>query len=215
MKTKVWEILLNYVIPLGLGIAVLWYLVKIYQSDPATFWPRASLIIVSIAAIFAGISARLASRSLEKTGESLKLTRATTRPFLNVSKPKSIVTQSSMKLVISNTGSLPADKVEILCTLCTMENEDIKEYKLTPWKEEAPSIYFPGDEVGPTYLWSPKEYDFVDDETRKKMRIRVMIDYRNKLTQKTHRTKRMFMATQGNTQYVYQLIPIPEEDYWD
>lgn len=182
-----------------------------------------SIVIASVAALssmFGSVSEHdsltVTTQSLERTTEALELTRATTRPFLNVSTPKSIVAQSSMELVICNTGNIPADRVEILCTLCTMEKEEVvKEYELTPWTKQAPSIYFPGDEVGPHYSWSPKDYDFVDDETRRKTTIRVTIDYRNKLTQKTHTTNRMFMAGVSNQAYIYQLVPIPPKDYWD
>lgn len=220
MKNNGWQrakqILLRYAIPLALGIGLIIYLKVVSRDEPSALLENASFSIASIAVIVAVVSALIARRSLEKTEAALELTRNTTRPFLNVSTPKSIVTQSSMELVICNTGSLPADKVEIFCTLCTMENENvIKEYQLTPWRKEAPSIYFPGDEVGPSYLWSPKEYAFTDDETRKKLRIRVTIDYRNRLTHETYRTSRTFLTAVTNQAYCYQLTPIPREDSWD
>jgi len=216
-----WKTVLYYAPAVGIMTVILVYLSNIYKSSPNEFFTRADFIIASIAAVLVGITALLALRSLELTRksltltrESLELTRATTRPFLNVSVPKTILFQSELRLVICNTGALPADKVEILCTLCTMENEVvIKEYELPAWNK-APSIYFPGDEVGPIYRWSPRDYDFTDDSTRRKNLIRVTIDYRNRLTQEAHTTTRIFMAeTTGISTYL--LVPIPRYDSWD
>ena len=172
-------------------------------------------IAISITFLLGAAAIFFASRSLKVTQDSLELSRATTRPFLNVSVSETILTQSTLELIICNTGALPADKVEILCTLCTMENEVvIKEYELPTWNK-APSIYFPGDEVGPTYHWSPRDYDFTDDSTRGKTLIRVTIDYRNRLTQEAHTTTRVFMAEVSNMQGQYLLMPIPKYDSWD
>ena len=174
-----------------------------------------NIALMWLAVLIAAITAIATLWSLKTTRESLGLSRATQRPFLNVSVPKTILFQSELWLVICNTGALPADKVEILCTLCTMENEVvIKEYELPIW-HEAPSIYFPGDEVGPTYCWSPKDYDFTNDSIRGKTLIRVTIDYRNRLTQETHTTTRVFMAKISNMQGQYLLMPIPKYDSWD
>ncbi len=217
-----WKVKLVTACILGIFIGILFFLNWIwdtYGQEYALTW--VAVIIAAIAAIAALESLRATRRSLEltkeslqTTRESLELTRATTRPFLNVSVPKTILFQSELRLVICNTGALPADKVEILCTLCTMENEVvIKEYELPAWNK-APSIYFPGDEVGPIYRWSPRDYDFTDDSTRRKNLIRVTIDYRNRLTQEVHTTTRIFMAeTTGISTYL--LVPIPRYDSWD
>jgi hypothetical protein len=96
-----------------------------------------------------------------------------------------------------------------------MEDEVvIKEYELSTWNK-APSIYFPGDEVGPIYRWSPGDYDFTDGSTRGKTLIRVTIDYRNRLTQEAHTTTRIFMAKISDIQGQYLLAPIPRYDSWD
>lgn len=211
-----WKTVLYYAPAVGFITVILVYLSNIYKSSPTEFFTRVDFIIASIAAVLVGITALLALRSLELTRKSLKatresldLSRATTRPFLNVSVPNTILFQSELRLVICNTGALPADKVEILCTLCTMENEVvIKEYELPTWNK-APSIYFPRDEVGPIYRWSQGDYDFTDGSTRGKTLIRVTIDYRNRLTQEAHTTTRIFMAKISNIQGQYLLVPIP------
>jgi hypothetical protein len=174
-----------------------------------------AVLSIFVATFFAARSLKVTRDSLNTTRQSLELSRATTRPFLNVSVPKSTLFQSELRLVICNTGALPADKVEILCTLRTMENEEvIKEYELPTWNK-APSIYFPGDEVGPVYRWTPTECDFANNNMREKTLIRVTIDYRNRLTQEAHTTTRIFVAKESNIYAQYLLEPIPRYDAWD
>ena len=207
-----WKILTILTTYVAICLFLTWVFDK-YGPNIALMW--VAVIIAAIAAIVALESLRAITKSLKLTQDSLKLTRATTRPFLNVSMPNTILFQSELRLVICNTGALPADKVEILCTLRTIENEVvIKEYELPAWNK-APSIYFPGDEVGPIYRWSPADYDFADDSTRGKTLIRVTIDYRNRLTQETYTTTRIFMAKLSDIHGQYLLDPIPRYDSWD
>jgi hypothetical protein len=74
-----------------------------------------------------------------------------------------------------------------------------------PTWHEAPSIYFPEDEVGPIYRWSPRDYDFTDDSTREKTLIRVTIDYGNRPTQEAHTTTRRFRA-ETTELYTYMIL---------
>jgi len=210
------KITLNYVVPLGLGVAILWYLVGIYQSEPADFWSRASLIIASTAAIFAGISALIANRSLE-------LTRAAQRPFVNVSpevegytgwsssKEKNTVRFEHIIARISNKGAFPADKVSIRCEVSKTE-KNARSFLLVPQKEIA-SIYFPDEETRHIFEKGPNAEELTTMNRGDELRVRITVNYVNKLTQKKHNTIRVYsMKCDPSAQDV---IPLPKEDYWD
>lgn len=195
----------------------------------------ASLFVATVVGLAVIYTLKLTKKSLEMTRattkvtkESLEMTRATTRPFLDVSVPDCIITRriiisSGMKywtldLRICNTGNLPADKVDIMCTFCTIENKTVvKEYELSVDKT-APSIYFPGDKLGPSYKWDNTDYDFEKEDIRQKTLIRVTIDYRNRLIKETGTTNRYF-STRINTErpqdHLYlDLIPSPTGRIW-
>jgi len=96
----------GYDVALALGAAILIYLVKLYEAEPTRFWQYAPLIIVSISAIFAGVSAIIASRSLD-------LTRDTVRPFLTFGGTINLG-DTTLAFPITNTGSMPADDVSVM-----------------------------------------------------------------------------------------------------
>jgi len=214
-----WKILLSYVIPLGLGIAILWYLAIIYQSDPTAFWPRASLTIASIAAIFAGLSALVASRSLEKTKESLELTRNTQRPFLNVSRCAPVwskndngqTTVNYFVVDITNTGIFPADKISVLFNICEAGGS---QKRLLTTTNHITSICFPNDVMQNLIFKEPDDENKLRVQPGDKIKVQIEISYKNKLTNKPHKTIRSYLAQDVPLENE-KIIPLPEEDYWD
>lgn len=190
MKTYRWriffKILFNYVIPLGLGIAILWYLTAIYQSDSTAFWPRASLIIASIAAIFAGLSALAARQSLEKTRESLELTRNAIRPFISSSGMIPIsYTPDTVTLTfnIQNSGSIPGNDVYTHIDFFD-EDEEVTEDNLSnkyppPNRQSSYGIMLPNDIHYEKYILDLKDKGDLElweniEKGKVKFRLRIM-----------------------------------------
>ena len=213
-----WKIYLRYAIALTPAIVILIFLEVIRRTQPTTLLENASFIIVAIAALFAGTSVTIAERSLRKTEEALELTRATTRPFLTVvlvlSKGLSL-DRAILMPDIQNTGNLPADKVSVDCAWYIQENNGVKQCPLKMDKE-SPSIFFPGDKMGPTYLIVGREA--VENITHRGSHVRVTIKYQNRLTLRQHNTRRTFRIAYTSalpSLDTAQAIPIPEEDYWD
>lgn len=183
MKTYRWriffKILFNYVIPLGLGIAILWYLTAIYQRDPSEFWPHASLVIASIAAIFAGISALIANRSLE-------LTRNSIRPFLytagsiNIKRVGKYIT---LTFNIHNSGSLPGEDVHVDIDFFD-EDEEVTKENLSnrytpPTRELEFPLLFPNSVYYENYVLDLEQKDDLAlwnniEKGKTKCRVRIM-----------------------------------------
>ena len=183
MRTKgwktFWKILLNYIFPGGLGLAILWYLVIIYISDSTAFWPRASLIIVSIAVIFAGISALTANRSLE-------LTRNSIRPFLytagsiNVERVGKYIT---LALNIQNSGSLPGENVHVDIDFFD-EDEEVTEENPSnryapPTREPEFPLLFPNSDYYEKYVLNLEQKNDLElwnniEKGKTKCRVRIM-----------------------------------------
>lgn len=90
-------------------------LARLYDTNPAQFWLEAPFLVSSIMAIFAGISALLASRSLKMTEKALELTTITMRPFLTLQPGDASLNQSehiaTLEFHVKNTGPVPANLV--------------------------------------------------------------------------------------------------------
>ena len=150
---------------------------------------------------------------------SLQLTRATQRPFLNVSRINALfhgdgVNPSPVRyfmIGIENMGNYPADQVVVTCNMWKIG--DSEKHKLILQGKETP-IYFP-NEGNPNLMFAE-----VDDGNRlivsvgEKLRVYIEIDYRNKLTDTQHKTIRSY-STEYNLTATHEPIPIPEEDYWE
>lgn len=177
-----------------------------------------ALIIATIAAlnsIFASVSAH---DSFVTTTASLELTRVTTRPFLNVQlslTKRMSLDRAIFTTEIENTGNLPADKVTVDCSWYIEESGNVKKCSLE-LEKPSQSTVFPADKAHCTYLVKGKEN--VDNLTHKGSRVKVTVNYQNKLTgqrQNTRRTFRIGFASAATSFDTAQAIVIPEEDYWD
>jgi hypothetical protein len=89
-----------------IGVAVISFLVYLG-------WKLGIAISFAVLSIF--VSAFFASRSLKLTRDSLELTRATTRPFLTVTRAIYLVYEHNceIKFLLCNTGPLPAYDISV------------------------------------------------------------------------------------------------------
>ncbi len=148
----------------------------------------------------------------------MELTRATTRPFLNIQlnliKGMSL-DKAIFELAIQNTGNFPADYVIIECTWFIHRDDHIENCVLELEKVN-PSIVFPSGETKTVYLVKGREN--VDKLTVPGSLVKVTAKYKNKLTKKNHTTQRTFriaFASATPSVNMAQAIVAPEEDYWD
>ena len=177
-------------------------------SSYILFW-----VIVLFASI-AAVSSILASMSAQ---ESLQLTRASQRPFLNV-----MLTlardfnrdRAYLYAEIENTGDFPADGTAVKCEWYIQSN-GINETQQLREEKEFPSTIFPSVKTGPTFLIEEAQVDKIGAPDS---RVRVSVSYQNKLTHGLHETRRTFRfvyAVGHTTFHQIQAVPIAEEDYWD
>ena len=231
-KTLWRKLLFGYAIPLALVIGLIIYLKVVSRDEPSALLENASFLIASIAAIFVVVSVLIARRSLEKTEEALELTWNTTRPFLNVLEPvhASVVWatikdphQSDIKTIpsgescignitvaICNTGVFPADEVAVDCAV-SRNKKNAKKHDLILDKAN-PSVYFPGGEITHVFRETPGRQKLALKRSDV-LRTLITISYKNKLTQKKHKTVRSYLLKCDPT--AQSIIPFPEEDYWD
>jgi hypothetical protein len=176
-------------------------------------------IATSFAVLSIFVSAFFAVRSLKLTQESLVLTRATTRPFLNIqlNLVKGMrLDRAIFELAIQNTGNLPADHVIIKCTWFIIHKDGHIEDCALDLEKVNPPIVFPSGEIKTTYL--VKGTENVDKLTVQGSRVKVTAEYKNKLTEQSHTTRRTYrvaFASAAPSFNVAEAIVTPEEDYWD
>jgi hypothetical protein len=192
-------------------VAILVYLLLVMRYSPEKKLEYVSFIFAAIAVIFAGISVITALNSLS-------LTRTTTRPFLNVQVNliKGINPNRAIFAVeISNTGNLPADRVNSSCSWYIDSKNGIKRYQIE-LEKQCPTIIFPSDKVTATYLVNGK--DNVNILTHEGSRIKAVVYYDNKLTGQKHTTQRTYriaFASAATSFNIAQTIVIPEDDNWN
>jgi len=114
-KHKLPKLPTKWVLSYSIALAPVIRLARLYDTNPTQFWQEAPFLVSSFAAIFAGISALLALRSLKVTEEALRLTRGTTRPFLSL-QPGEVSGSQKGHIValcfeIRNSGPVPANLV--------------------------------------------------------------------------------------------------------
>ena len=99
---------------------------KAFQTVSNYVFLCASVVIASVAAVNSILASVTAHDSLMLTRDSLELTRATQRPFLAMINTKIIFaqTKSRVEIIVTNTGSLPANAVSIEMTLLRIEDLD-------------------------------------------------------------------------------------------
>ena len=175
-----------------------------------------AILFASIAAVGSILASMSAQDSLDATNKGLELSRAGTRPFLNVMLNLSRDfnrNRAYLYAEIENTGDLPADGTTIKCDWYIQDNGTIKPQQLGEEKE-FPSVIFPGVKTGPTYLVEEEQVDRIGSPDS---RVRISVSYRNKLTNGLHETRRTFRfvyAVGHTTFHQVQAVPVSSEDDW-
>lgn len=207
-------IFFKYLLPiLVIVIAIVYYfrLASLYESDQTLFWRETSIIVGATAALFAGIAAAIALGSL-------RLTRASQRPFLTVveepQEPLVIGEKANPRVIlhVENTGNLPADRVSVLCGLRTAVNKDVVVALRHSPADLDPSIYFPGVNVGHTFYMCKEKFH---ELTKGEYSIVINIKYDNKVARKKCGTVRTFVYDQLSKTPQSPKNTAHKEDWWD
>jgi len=174
------------VVGVELALAVLiWY----FGGGKATFQTLsnyaflcASVVIASVAAIGSTFASMSAHDSLTLTQDSLELTRASQRPFLTATNTGVRLERDrgEVWLIVTNTGSLPADKVSVDMALWTLESKDSSEHILGRTGKDD-TILFPRTNNKFGLKVTEKTLELVRGE---KTGVRLTMKYQHKLERK-------------------------------
>jgi len=153
---------------------------------------------ISIA--FAFMSMVVAAYSISIATNSLKLTRITTRPFLNVRDcnviwTKEDETSATVKyfiIHIENIGVFPADQISILFEVGKPEDETSSHLFVA--NEAIQTICFPNEEISNIQFNQNDEEEKLTVKIDGSLHVQIMIEYINKATKEKHKTKRKFLV---------------------
>ncbi len=182
-----------------------------YGQNDALTW--VSLFFTFIIAIVALVSLKI-------TRDSLELTRATTRPFLNVfrigldwSRNDGTPTPVNYFVIqIRNEGISPANQVSVGLSVSKTDRDNQKHLFMV--EGETPSICFPSEEIQNLMFREAAENEKLTVTLNGKLKVQIEINYQNKLTQKIHKTMRSYLVQYSPTA-TSEPTPIVAEDYWD
>ena len=199
------------------GGVVLSYMIWVLGGGRVTFGPLNSyfficlaIVIAITAALNSGIAAIIASKSLA-------LTRATTRPFLTL-KDSYISPQITVKLVVKNTGTLPAEngtfKVDMFSVPEPNKPDIIHE-------SEIPLI-FPNDEITmefpvsqPAVQFPKARPDFVKlVNSGKEIHFRLEMNYRSFEKKYVYGKTLRLIAHQKDIPALGNLLTIKDSSYY-
>ncbi len=194
-----------------IGVAVISFLVYLG-------WKHG--IAISFAVLAIVVATFFASRSLKITGNSLELTRATQRPFLNApgitviwsGNDGSPTPVNYFVIQISNTGIFPANQVSVVLNVSETDSDSQKHLFMV--EREIPSICFPNEEIVNLIFREAEEKGKLTVALQGKLKVQIEISYQNKLTQKIHKTIRSYLVQYFPTAQS-EPTPLREEDYWD
>ena len=135
---------------LGVFVAIIFFLnwlFDYYGQNIALMW--LAIFIAAIATIAALESLKATRVSLKLTRDALALTRATTRPFLSL-KDANIEPEILVRLIIKNTGTLPAENGKFKVTIIPIREPDrpeiIHEGEIPLiFPNDLQTVYFPTD----------------------------------------------------------------------
>lgn len=172
-----------------------------------------------VAIAFAFMSMVVAAYSIGIAIRALHITRATTRPFLNICQFNVIWFKkddqsASVKYFIvglGNTGVFPADEVSVILKVNKPNNND-QQYSFIV-DEGIPTICFPSDEIINLKFTKAEEKEEVEVAIEGELKARIEIEYRNKLTREIHKTNRSYLVKyKPETNPAPRLLP--KEDFW-
>ena len=151
--------------------------------------------------------------------QSLEITRNTQRPFINTgmlhgcsqstnNSDKTLCKIDSVNILVCNHGVYPAESVKIDCEAY---NNNWSGKNLFVSNKKEPTIYFPNEDIYFRFDEANKEQHWV--KVGSKVQMNFTITYKNKLTDKTHKTIRAFVIECNPT--AVGIETFPEGDYWD
>jgi hypothetical protein len=171
----------------------------------------ASVVIASIAAITSTFASMSAHDSLTLTQKSLDLSRSTQRPFLTArtSSVRLNDDYGEVFLVVTNTGSLPADKVSVEMTLWTLDSK-AKERILGTIKQDN-AIYFPQANHKLLITATKQSLKLIREE---KTGVQLTIKYQHKLGGENFETITTWNISKeaGSNNYSFKLDP--QKSHW-
>lgn len=176
-------------------------------------------IAIAFAVLSIIVATYFASRSLSTASRAFQLTRASQRPFLNISRIYAQFDGDGIHpspiryfiIGVGNTGNFPADQVSISFDIWKVGDSDKHKFNL---QEKDTTIYFPNEGNPNLHFLEADIENKLIINVGEKLQVRIEIDYYNKLAQRKHKTIRSYQA-EYNKEASYDPIPIPEEDYWD
>jgi len=179
-----------------------------------------SLALSQISLFIAIIVAIVALGSLKITGNSLELTRATQRPFLNVlgitviwSRNDGSPTPVNYFVIhISNKGIFPANQVSVVLNVSKTDSDN--QTHIFVVDREIPSICFPSEDIINLIFREAEEKEKLTVALKGKLKVQIEISYQNKLTQRIHKTNRSYLVQYFPTAQS-EPTPLREEDFWD
>lgn len=191
-----------------------------FAGSRETFGPLNSYIFIWFSIAIATIAALNSARASVVASKSLELSRATTRPFLNVVGISVIWARNDgsptpvnyFVIHIGNTGIFPADHVSVVLNVSKTNSDNQKHLFVV--EGEIPSICFPGEEINNLIFRETKEKEQLSVANQDKLKVIIKISYQNKLTHQFHKTIRSYLAQYFPTA---QRAPTPlrKDDFWD
>lgn len=185
-----------------------------------TFGPLNSYIFIWLSIVIATVAAFNAVTASLIASKSLELSRATTRPFLNVVGISVIWSRNDgsptpvnyFVIHIGNTGIFPADHVSVVLNVSKTNSDNQKHLFVV--EGEIPSICFPGEEINNLIFRETKEPEQLSVANQDKLKVIIEISYQNKLMHQFHKIIRSYLAQYFPTG---QRAPTPlrRDDFWD
>jgi hypothetical protein len=170
-----------------------------------------SVVIASLAAIGSIFASMSAHDSLTLTQKSLELARATQRPFLTArtSSIRLNDDHGEVFLVVTNTGSLPADRVFVEMTLWTLDSK-AHERVLGAIKQDN-AIYFPQANHKMLITVTKQPLKLIREE---KTGVRLTMKYQHKLGDESFETITTWNIAKetGSSNYSFKLDP--QKSHW-
>jgi hypothetical protein len=199
----------EWLIPVLLGIGIVL---------SVAFQPEAiSIVVATLAAIFAGVSALLSRKSLQ-------IVRRTQRPFVNVSRlplfgiydfHNQQTTIQGINFNVSNRGNFPADNLSITCEVNIKDmNSDMHYLSLKKEEPAIPTILFPSEEVQAVFEEKGDDSSALKIAPNDRLTIKLTINYKNILLNENHRTIRVWQTAQVGP-CANRLIPLPNMECWN
>lgn len=169
--------------------------------------PFVVAVVVGLVAIF----------SLKLTRDSLELTRATIRPFVNVLGNVSIHTYSKsigdtiqVRSVI-NSGVFPADEIRCSCRVLLDTHRDGMQFSAD---EALPSVLFPNQTLDIKFKRNAKDTAELCIDKGGTILVEISITYRNKLTNDELLTFRQYKMDFEGRDSDNDLTLVPRGDKW-